>query len=369
MATIENSKRQYELDWLRTFAILILLFFHTARIFDGEPWHIKNAETDARFDLWLAFTHAWRMPLLFFVSGVGSYYATQHRSLPGYVVQRFKRLIIPLIFGVLVILPPQLYYEKIQLFGSYGDVYKSLFNYIPLQNGKLILHHLWFIAYLFIYSLMALPLLWLLRSAGAGRFNSFISRYLSHPASLVLIPGTCMALTQYAFLPDHNFRATFSIYFLFFLFGMILYANPTAREMHRHRKLFLAGTLMLVIVYFWTYLYITSDRSEHFIFMETLHNVTVGYVAWFMVITAVAYGQIYLNKTNRWLPLLNEGIYPFYILHQTVIVALGYYVIRFPWSIGAKFWFISLSTLVICVAIYITLIRPFRVTRFLFGMK
>lgn len=366
---MDNLRRRYELDWLRTIAILILLFFHTGRIFDGGPWHIKNSETDIHFDQWLAFTSAWRMPLLFFVSGVGSYIVTQRRSLGAYIGLRFRRLIVPLIFGVLVILPPQVYYGHINEFASFGDFLKSVFNYIPFYNGGLNLHHLWFIINLFCYSLIALPLLALLRAEWGKEINASLSGFIGNPAVIVLVPGTCMAITQYIFLPGHEYSASFSLFFQFFLFGIVIYSNPVASDLTRYRRFFFTGSILLVVVFFWTYLYIAAGERAHIIFVQTLHHVSIAYLGWFMVITTVAYGQRYLNSTNRWLPLLNEGIYPFYILHQTVIVVLGYYVVQWPWSISAKFWFISLSTLVICVTIYALLIRPFKVTRFLFGMK
>jgi surface polysaccharide O-acyltransferase-like enzyme len=86
------------------------------------------------------------------------------------------------------------------------------------------------------------------------------------------------------------------------------------------------------------------------------------------VITVIAYGQHYLNRTHPWLKHVNAGLYPFYILHQTVIIMVGFYICQLPWSISAKFWAVSFLTLITCLIIYF-LIRPFRWTRVLFGMK
>ena len=93
------------------------------------------------------------------------------------------------------------------------------------------------------------------------------------------------------------------------------------------------------------------------------------FVSWVLVITLVAYGQHYLTHTRPWLARLSEGSYPFYILHQTIIVVIGYYVCKTHWNINAKFWTISLLTLAICVSFFELCIRPFNVMRFLFGLK
>jgi hypothetical protein len=103
--------------------------------------------------------------------------------------------------------------------------------------------------------------------------------------------------------------------------------------------------------------------------VEVIFDVAAIYVSWFWVITVVAYGQHYLNRPHPWLKHFNEGLYPFYILHQTVIIAIGYYVCQLPWGIFAKFWTVSLLTLISCLLIYFVLIRPFNVTRLFFGMK
>jgi glucan biosynthesis protein C len=103
--------------------------------------------------------------------------------------------------------------------------------------------------------------------------------------------------------------------------------------------------------------------------IETAFDVTAIFVSWFTVITVIAYGQHYLNRPHPWLSKINEGLYPFYILHQTVIIFIGYYICQLPWSITAKYLTVSFFTLISCVGFYITFIRPFNAMRILFGMK
>jgi hypothetical protein len=103
--------------------------------------------------------------------------------------------------------------------------------------------------------------------------------------------------------------------------------------------------------------------------VELVFDVTAVYTGWCTVITIIAFGQHYLNKPHLWLARFNEGLYPFYILHQTVIITIGYYVCQLSWSISAKYWTVAFLTLASCALIYLLIIRPFRFTRILFGMK
>ncbi|HAP62343.1 MAG TPA: acyltransferase, partial [Cytophagales bacterium] len=160
-------ERQHYIDWLRIFAILGVLFFHTAMLFvEDWTWHIQNEE---RSYLWLEFNFwlsRFRMPLLFFISGFGSYLALRKRTTRQYLGERYKRLMIPLFFAIFFIVPPQIYFERIfnGATFSFGEFYLTTFNFVPYPEGNMSWHHMWFVLYLFIYSAVGLPLfLWLRR--------------------------------------------------------------------------------------------------------------------------------------------------------------------------------------------------------------
>ena len=242
------SGRKYELDWLRVFAILALLFFHTGRIFDTGNWHINNNELSKNFDHWMPFVHSWRMPLLLFISGAGSYFA--FKSIFPFLIQRFKRLIVPFIFGMIVMLPPQVYFEHIGEFGSFWDVYKSILNFIPFYHGILNLYHLWFLMYLFLYSLIALPIIVFLHSSYSAGFKAGFLRYFFKPFALLLIPPVFITITQLIFLPNHAGRALFVFYFCFFLLGIFFYCSSAYRgTIGKNRKYFLIASLLILIPY------------------------------------------------------------------------------------------------------------------------
>jgi len=108
---MEQTKRLAYLDWLRVIAIAGVLFFHSAMAFTEEKWHIKNSQQSSILFEFITLLHRFRMPLLFFISGTVSYFMLQRRSGGSFIAVRFRRLFIPLVFGMLVIVPPQVYME------------------------------------------------------------------------------------------------------------------------------------------------------------------------------------------------------------------------------------------------------------------
>jgi glucan biosynthesis protein C len=376
----EPASRRYDLDWMRLIAIVILLFFHTGMLFNPWEWHIKNNETSARFTYWMVWLHYWRMPLLLFISGAGTYMALGKRTPGQYAGERFKRLLIPLVFGMLVVVPPQIYFEHIREYNDYGDFYKTVFNFIPYPEGSFSWHHLWFVMYLLVYSLLAIPFLKFLRSSRSVPFREKTGRFLSSPAAILFAPSLLILTSQIIlrpWFPEQTHAlvddwAYFVFYFCFFLFGMLCYSNANLwQSIGVNRKYLLTASLFILIPFYLTFFHfrdiIRFPWSNDTV--ETMFDVAAIFVSWFWVITVIAYGQHYLNRPHPWLKHFNEGLYPFYILHQTVIIAIGYYICQLPWGIFAKFWTVSLLTLASCLLIYFVLIKPFRVTRVLFGMK
>ncbi len=137
-------------------------------------WHIQNEERSnlvLGFNFWLS---RFRMHLLFFISGVGTFYALRKRTNKLYLSERSSRLLIPLLFSILVIVPPQVYIERISqglAYSSFFDFYPQIFNFQPYPEGDFSWHHMWFVLYLFFYSLIGLPIFLCLKSGAKIRFT------------------------------------------------------------------------------------------------------------------------------------------------------------------------------------------------------
>jgi glucans biosynthesis protein C len=376
---IGASERRHDLDWLRIIAILILLFFHTGMWFVSWDWHVKNNELSDSFRYWMVWLHQWRMPLLLFISGAGTYMALGKRTLRQYAGERFRRLFIPLVFGMFVIVPPQIYYEHILAYDSYWNFYKTVFDFIPYPNGSFSWHHLWFILYLLLYSLLLIPFFSYLRAEKSQHFRVTVNRWLVHPAGMLLIPSLVIIFTQAVlrpFFPDETHDLTdlafFVMYMLYFLFGFLFYTERSLwLSIGKNRRYLIIAMLISLVPFYGFYFHfrqiITFPLSADAV--ETLFDISGMFMTWFTILTVIAYGQVYLNKPHPWISKLNEGLYPFYILHQTVIIAIGYYICQLPWSIAAKFWSIAMLSLLACMTIYLILIRPIIIMRWVFGMK
>ncbi len=228
-----ERERLVFLDWMRVVAILILHFWHTGMIYTAEwTWHIKNAETSHVVLEVMFFFAQWRMALLFLISGAGTRFALGYRTGGQYMRERVKRLAVPVLFGIFFIVPPQIYFERLAKGAhfTFWQYYPTILNFHFYPKGNFSWTHLWFVVYLFFYSLLALPLFLYLRSEKSARFREWIYQALVRTRFLVLI---VVLGIPYALLYN-NFRETYNLiddptyflfYFTFFVAGYIINAD------------------------------------------------------------------------------------------------------------------------------------------------
>lgn len=378
---MEIGNRESYLDWLRMFAIIGVLLFHSAMPFAAEEgWHIKNNETShlfSEFNFWLS---RFRMPLLFFISGAVTYFILQKKNSTRFIAMRFHRLMIPLLFGMLVIVPPQIYMERLTqgFTGTYFDFYPRIFDGNPYPQGNTSWHHLWFILYLFIYNLLATPLFsWIVRGSGRTFFTRF--RFIAHGKwiYLLMLPGVMILTSLTVKFPQTNDLihdwAQFPYWFSFVLIGFACIAfQSLAESLERNRRLSLlfAFITLVAINYFrWNDLEPWNHVSNWETDWKTYAYLALSpLTAWLWVFAAIGYGRKYLNRKHRFLGYVNEAVYPFYILHQTIIVILTYYVVQVSDSILSKYLFIVLVTFALSMLIYHLIIRENNALRYVFGM-
>jgi glucans biosynthesis protein C len=375
-----NLQRRYDLDWLRVIAILLVLVFHVGMIYNSWGWHIKSKNTSRFFDYWMMWAHTWRMPLLLLISGAGTYYAAGTKTLMQIFGERNRRLLIPLIFSMLVIVPPQIYFERIANFESYWEFYKTVFDFVPYpEGGSLSWHHMWFVLYLLFYSIIALPLLAFIRKNPLGGFVKMLDFYFTKKwaflSGIVLVIFSQILLRPYFPEETHGLFddwAYFVQYGIYYFFGIIISAGSGIWDnLEKRRTLHLkAGLISLSIMWalysgLWGFLaaYIPNNVIE--IFWD-INSIVAG---WSWVITIAGYGKKYLNKKSVLLKYSNEGIYPFYIVHQTVIIFIGYHYLQYSGNIFIGYTVVCLLSFIASAGIYILFIRPFNIMRFIFGMK
>ena len=369
-----NSKnpvqRRYEIDWLRHITVFLLIPFHTARIFDiWEPFYAKNPQTSVALSYLIWFLNLWMMPLLFVIAGMSSRYALNFRSAGQYLSERFQRLFLPFIFGILAIVPPQAYIAKLKepsYSNSYWEFLSGYFNIVPQDLsgyfGTLTPGHLWFILFLFVFSLVALPLLLTIKKS--KRLVSRLAALTERPGMIFLI---VLPLLLARAFPDIGGKKPF-FDLLLFIIGFILASNDRFYQtivQHKFHALFLAITTTFLLIFSWNWFASFPPFSPGSILFGLLLTLDT----WCWILAFLGYGQHLLNFGNHLLHYANEASYPFYILHQTVVVAVGHLIVKLNWGVYPKFFVITIGSLLFTVLIYEVLIRRINGSRYLFGMK
>ncbi|MCE5233498.1 MAG: acyltransferase family protein [Mizugakiibacter sp.] len=370
--------RRYDLDWLRVLVVLALLLFHSGMPFVAEwDWHIKNAETSSLFTEWMYFLSRWRMALLFLISGVGTWFALGSRGGTGYLRERATRLLLPLLFGMLVVVPPQIYMERLTQgvpYANYLQFWPSIFDLVPYPQGNTSWHHLWFVAYLFCYSALLLPLFLWLRGERGARALARLRAGLHGWRLLLLAAPLAAAHALYLWFPEtHDLAhdpATFAYYLAFFAYGFLLGRDEgvwSAIERYRWHALRLAFFALVALDYLrWNKLEPGDGNLLGMLGESSLSALN----AWCWVLAVLGFGKRWLNRDNALRRYATEAVYPFYILHQTVIVVIAYYVVQVPdESILGKWLFLVAASFAATMGLYEFAVRPYRLVRPLFGLK
>jgi hypothetical protein len=319
------------------------------------------------------------MPLLFFISGAVAYFILQKRTPGQFIGLRFKRLFIPLVFGMLVIVPIQVYMERVNqgFKGNFFAFYPTIFTTGAYPEGNMSWHHLWFIAYLFVYDVAMAPVFkWCMINKSKLSFFNWMAG--GKKIYLLMLPSAIAFSALVLRFPETHALVNdwcWAIYWLLFLVaGFICMCIPSLmNSLERNRRISLTWavlTILFINYLRWNQLEPDSIFSDwkndpRTYFYLSMYAIT----AWLWVFTAIGYGKRYLNKKHHALTYLNTAVYPFYILHQTVIVVIAYYVVKTSDSVFLKYSFIVITSFLVSMCIYHLFIRPFGLIRFLFGAR
>ena len=174
MITPATRPRQYHIDWLRVIAIFLVFVYHTLRPFSSEGFHVVNDRAYAGVDIITTILPIFGMPLVFLISGAGAFYALGKRSGGRYLWDRVLRLVVPFIVGMVTYIPLLVYLERVQhgdFQGNFPQFMAQYFDGLYAFGGDFAWMglHLWYLALLFLFTLLMLPLMaWLRHSAAEG---------------------------------------------------------------------------------------------------------------------------------------------------------------------------------------------------------
>lgn len=394
--TETGTARLHYLDWLRLAAILSVFILHCAKVFDFHTETVVNADHSLTLMVIREFFLMWVMPLFFVISGAAIYQSLRSRSARAFIKERAVRILVPLVLvGTFVIAPVYVYVEKLfdgktteGFFHWYPHFFEGMYpggNFAPIGFGN----HLWYLLFLFVFTLVLLPLFTRREKTGTSRLAAW-SRHLDRPWAILLlfVPiGLASALFESVGLDDVRITGSwdFLSYMFFFVSGYAIFANRQALTSVRKYAFWTTGAAAALTVFYLGTRYgmggvipgLTSHDMSGGQVAELSQNTYAavgmqflrGLIGWLWVIGLVGLGQRFLRRESRVLKYSNEAILPFYILHHAVIYVVAYYVIQ--WDLGIAWKFLTLLAIALSatLAIYELFIRHFNATRFLFGMK
>ncbi len=327
-----NPDRRYDIDALRVLAFGLLILYHVGMFYVPWDWHVKSAYTASWLEPFMRFSGQWRMPLLFLISGLAVHFRLPKTRRGGFARERISRLGLPLLFGILVVVPPQAYLQAVSngvFDGSYGAFLLRYLQFRPWPEGGfdgaeygMTWNHLWYLPYLLLYTLFLLPFSgWLDRLSDrcAGLRGLWL---LLLPLAPLMLAGEFVfpkfPYVSHALFDDVYAHAVFGTFFLCgYLIGRqaLLWSTIT-----RARWVW----LLLGMLSFPAFLFANEVMDGDDAAQNAAQMFLIYLNRWVWILVVLAWGHRLLNRPMRWLPWANERVFSWYILHQTLIVVIGY---------------------------------------------
>ncbi len=358
------------MDWLRIGAFALLILYHIGMVFVPWDFHVKTAQPNAWVEMPLLLTNPWRLTLLFVVSGYASRALfTRSGSVRAFLANRNLRLLVPLAFGVAVIVPPQTWVELTTQHGYTGGFLHfwthDYFSFTRLDGVPMPdWNHLWFVGYLWAYTIALAALILV---PGTGRLQRPFD-WLFHSRRAVLLPLGFLLVTQY--LLFQRIADTQDLiddplahlqYFPAFLFGFGLAGSPAVLAgLARHWKLSAAiAVASFAVLATLTWAAIAAqplklgDASLSWDNLTRLSRVARVVDVWAAIAALIGIAERFLNRDGAWRTILAEAVFPFYIIHQTIIVLGEYWLLPLKLNPFAEFAILLPVTIAGCWIFYL----------------
>ncbi len=344
-------ERRYDVDWLRVVAVFSVIALHSAVIFSSGQFNVKHVQPSLTVDTIQTYLSVWIIPLLFVLAGAATKFALDRRTPKEYCSERVKRLLVPLVIWLFVPAIAATVFGWDFLFQLPGN---PRLAFTVVGTG-----HLWFIGYLFGFSLIALPLFVFLRKPTGVRIISWLANICEKPGVIFLLAIPLMEIS-----PADNDNLLLQLFYLFyFIYGFIIFSDARfGRAIDKQTWYALAAGIALVIM-----IMFMAETKMHI--DSRVDRILTVFNRWCWVIAFLGLGHRFLNRTNRVLRYLTEASYPIYILHFLILALIGYYIAGLGWPVELKYLTILSLAVAATVLAYDLLVKRTNVTRVLFGMK
>jgi len=373
-----SATRLYFIDWIRVLAFGLLILFHCTMPFVTFGWEIKDNEHSLLLSRIIIWLHQWRLPLLFFIAGVGVNFSLSSRKPLLFLRERFVRLFIPLAFAMMFTIPFQVYFEWLQTGRhniSYFEFYPSVWEFVPYPDGSFTWSHMWFVVYLLVFTILLWPLFSIMKMKEIQKGIQKSEVLLANPIIIVALSGIFMFyyFQLYIKWPEQqnliadwfNFIFSITLFFLGFLLSQFSSFWKTCEKYRWHFFIPSAISMIaLVVQYYWPLA--LPQNQDHALY---LYGILDSIHIWLLIVSILGFARRHLNFSNAFLRYATPAVYPFYILHQTIIVATGYYVVQWPLPFAAKLMILIVLCFGSVYILYEFIVKRFIITRLLYGLK
>jgi peptidoglycan/LPS O-acetylase OafA/YrhL len=322
------GQRRYDVDWLRTLALGLLIIYHIVVTFQPFAAYIAFIQNEQPIEaLWvpMMLINVWRIPILFLISGMGVRFAMRRRSWRAFLGDRTKRILLPLMFGTFFIAPIHTYFASIWY--EWGE--KGI--YFP-NSG-----HLWFLGNIYLYVLLLLALFAYFKRRPDNAFLRLTRLIFRQPLGIFVVAIPVVAETllvrPWSFETYASTAHGFFLGLVLFLTGFIFISVESDfwPAVIRHRFVVLGIAVVLYAL-----------RMTYFEQGSPMWLIGIESVSW--MLAALGFGAVHLNQPSRTLQYLSAAVYPIYIIHLPVQTALAYFLIPLPLPALFKFFLLVLGT-------------------------
>ena len=378
-SSAQAAVRLHYLDWLRVLATLGVFLFHAINIFGPAKFEINNAERSDVIMMIQALFFPWGMPLFFLVAGAASWFALRRRSAGQFTRERTFRVLVPFLTGTILFGPLQLYLSWSHRSatgvwdGSFIEFVAERLSYpFPKILGA-IGYHMWFLGFLFFFSLLALPLFVWLKGETGRRFVSRLAGLCERRGAILLfiLPLALVRLGLQPFFPRLQDSAEFFYFGAFFVLGYLLYADERfCRAIRRDWRILLGVGIVAFLAT--TALFMSFEfelEKPPRAFWEFLVWGLIAACGWCWTAFVLFIGMRYLDRDSKALRYGQVTLLPFFLLHQPVILAIAYFVVQWEATIAIKLLVVVLGAFAVSIGLTELVIKRVGILRLLFGMK
>ena len=379
--------RRYDLDWLRVVVFGLLILYHIGMFYSSWGYHVKSMHASDAVEPLMKLLNPWRLSLLFLISGIAIRYAIDKQPLKTFAYSRLMILLIPIIFCIHTIIAPQSWLELLET----GEINSSFWTFYPeylkgsTDKYSIIIptwNHLWYVVYLLVYTLLLIPIARPLAYFMNNYGEKLTRRCLNSTLGVfwvMLIP--VIPFVVHHFILKSSYPSTHALiddwanhqlYFSLFILGFLISKDESFWRLIDKT---LVPALFMVIILSGVASVVWYLESQHYnsyalditeYFSERIRKTAY---AWFSIVAMLAIFQRWMNKPSKVLSYMTEAVFPWYILHQTLIIMIGYWLTRQQLSVYSESLLLIFSVFLGCYLLNEYLIRRWRWIRPLFGLK